>query len=132
MLYCTCGNILYFGSINRDYDLNLFGNSSDLSGQLLGELVESSNTRECPTFLSTLTHDWTQIAKYIHNPLLGREWQQLPAQHSFATLGEAPNIKGFCQQVCRLLSGINWEDLNEAFLDPLPEVMILLINVCWI
>jgi hypothetical protein len=41
-------------------------------------------------------------------------------------LGEAHNIKGLCQQVCRLLSGINWEDLNEAFLDPLPEVIILI------
>jgi hypothetical protein len=44
-------------------------------------------------------------------------------------LEEAHNVKGLRQQVCRLFSGINWEDLNEAFLDPLPEVMVLLIDV---
>jgi hypothetical protein len=44
-------------------------------------------------------------------------------------LEEAHNGKGLCQQVCRLFSGINWEDLNEAFLDPLPEVIILLIDM---
>jgi hypothetical protein len=29
-------------------------------------LVASSNTRDCPTLLPTLTHDWTRIAKYSH------------------------------------------------------------------
>jgi hypothetical protein len=92
-------------------------------------LVASSNTQDFLTFLPTLTHDWTWIAEYSHTPLLGRGWQQLPAQHSFAMLEEAHNVKGLCQQVCRLLRGINWEDLNEAFLDPLPEVMVLLFDV---
>jgi hypothetical protein len=44
-------------------------------------------------------------------------------------LEEAQNVKGLCQQVHRLLSGIYWEALNEAVLDPLPEVMVLLIDV---
>jgi hypothetical protein len=44
-------------------------------------------------------------------------------------LEEAHNVKGLRQQVHRLLSGTNWQDLNEAFLDPLPEVMVLLIDV---
>jgi hypothetical protein len=44
-------------------------------------------------------------------------------------LDEAHNVKGLRQQVCRLFRGINWEDLNEAFLDPLSEVMVLLIDV---
>jgi hypothetical protein len=95
----------------------------------LTNLVASSNTRDCPTLLPTLTHDWTRIAEYSHTPLLGRGRQQLPTHHSFVMLEEAHNVKGLCQQIRRLLSGINWEDLNEAFLDPLPEVMVLLIDV---
>jgi hypothetical protein len=29
-------------------------------------LVASSNTRDCPTLLPTLTHDWTWTAEYSH------------------------------------------------------------------
>jgi hypothetical protein len=95
----------------------------------LTNLVASSNTRDFPTLLPKLTHDWTRIAEYSHTPFLGRGQQQLPTQHSFAILDEAHNVKGLCHQVCRLFSGINWEDLNEAFLDPLPEVMVPMIEL---
>jgi hypothetical protein len=44
-------------------------------------------------------------------------------------LEEAHNVKGLRQQVCRLLSGINWEGLNGTFLDPLPEVTVLPVDV---
>jgi hypothetical protein len=92
-------------------------------------LVASLNTRDCPTLLPTLTHDWPRIAEYSHTSLLGRGRQQLPTQYSFGILDEAHNVKGLRQQVCRLFSGINWEGLNGIFLDPLPEVMVLLIDV---
>ena len=92
-------------------------------------LAATSDMRDCPALLPTLTHDWTRIAEYSHTPLLGRGRHQLPTQYCLAMFDEARHIEGFCQQVCRLLLSVNREDFDKTFLDPLPEVMILLIDV---
>jgi hypothetical protein len=43
--------------------------------------------------------------------------------------GKRGIVQGLGQQVCYLLPGVNGEDLNEPRLDPLPEVMVLLVDV---
>jgi hypothetical protein len=44
-------------------------------------------------------------------------------------LDEVHDIQGLSQQVCWLFLCVNWEDLDEAQIDPLPEVIVLLIDV---
>jgi hypothetical protein len=48
----------------------------------------------------------------------------------FEMFDKARNVKGLHQQVCQLLfQHVNWKDLYETGLDPLSEVMVLLIDL---